>query len=117
MVIGKIKVIFSISLSFLHYQICALTFILYFNKIMGILPTVKDKFTKRLKWMHFINSFILLVIGGWYFDLTISGDQFHFGIDCALNPYIAFQSVVMISFLMFRFTEYKLRKKIKEVSE
>ena len=51
----------TVTLGFLRYQLCAQTFIHYHHKIMNILPEIRDKWTKRLKVMHYLISFSLVV--------------------------------------------------------
>ena len=79
----------AVILGFLRYQLCAQTVIHYYHKIMNILPEIKDKWTTRLKVMHYSVSFALIVNSIVIFYQTPLFILMR-GLDCSLNPFIAF---------------------------
>jgi len=72
---GSVKIFLSIALGYLHYQLCAFTFIFYFKKIMNILPQIKHKWTNRLLYLHAVNSTILLLLGIVLFANTVTASS------------------------------------------
>ena len=46
------KLILIIVIGIVHYEICATTFIYYSQKVMGILPLIKNKWTRIMNVAH-----------------------------------------------------------------
>lgn len=58
-----VKYYIDLLLGYLHFQICCITFLLYFQRVMTILPQIVKRWTKIQRCLYIISSVLLLLNG------------------------------------------------------
>jgi hypothetical protein len=96
---GESRVYLWISLAYMHFQICGLTVLYFFDRVMQILPEVKLRWTRWLYVLHVSNSIVLFGLGTAQLVKMEDGAVEH-SMSCALNEFFAFQLVVLSHFFI-----------------